>query len=427
MKKTPLYKLDLDVYEETLENGLKIFVIPKKQVNNVYATFSTKYGSIQNEFIPINERKMIKVPDGVAHFLEHKVFEQVNGYDPFAFYTQSGSDCNANTSNYKTTYLFIGQDNILENINYLLDFVQTPYFTDENVEKEKGIIEQEIKMYSDDVVTSSYEKIIFNSFINHPIRIPIGGTIESIYKITKEDLYKCYNTFYNPNNMFVVITGNVDPNKVINTIKINQQKKKFIKQNRIRLKKIKENDNVSIEEERVKMNVTTNKVLISFKINIENTRLTNREITNYTGIFADTKFGATSKLCEELKESKIIIDDIEYSTIKTDQHILLIIEADVLDEEEFKKRILLEVENKKIDINEFERKKKSIISSCIYMSDSIFGLNNLVMNSIIFDNKMNYKIYDSLKKLNYKDFKKYISNIYFKNKSILYIEPNNVK
>ena len=136
MKKTPLYNLDINIYEETLDNGLKVFVVPKKDINNIYVTFSTNYGSIQNEFIPINENKMRKFPDGIAHFLEHKVFEQKSGEDPFNFFSKTGSDCNANTSNFKTTYLFVTQEKIKENLNYLLDFVQEPYFTDENVEKE---------------------------------------------------------------------------------------------------------------------------------------------------------------------------------------------------------------------------------------------------------------------------------------------------
>ena len=121
MKKSRLKKLDLDLFEETLKNGLKIYVIPKDNVNGIYVTFSAKFGSIQEEFIPSGKKKMEKFPLGVAHFLEHKMFEQKDNIDPFTFYSERGCDANANTSNYKTTYLFSGANAFEENINYLLD------------------------------------------------------------------------------------------------------------------------------------------------------------------------------------------------------------------------------------------------------------------------------------------------------------------
>ena len=157
MKKSSLEKLDLELYEETLDNGLRVFIVPKENVNGIYATFSTKFGSIETEFVPNNKKKMIKVPLGVAHFLEHKMFEQKDNVDPFTIYSERVCDSNANTSNNKTTYLFSGANSFAENINYLLNYVQEPYFTDENVEKEKGIIEQEIRMYDDDPFFKMYD------------------------------------------------------------------------------------------------------------------------------------------------------------------------------------------------------------------------------------------------------------------------------
>ena len=229
MNKSILENLDLTLYSKKLQNGLEIFIVPNENVNNIYCTFSTKYGSVQNEFVPVNESEMIKVPNGVAHFLEHKMFEQENGVDPFTFFSERGADANANTSAFKTTYLFSGPDFFEENLNYLLDYVQKPYFTDKNVEKEKGIIEQEIKMYEDDPYSRLYEGILFNTFKEHPIRNSVIGTTESVNSITKEILYKCYNTFYNPSNMFVVITGKVDKDKVFQIIEENQNNKTFEK------------------------------------------------------------------------------------------------------------------------------------------------------------------------------------------------------
>lgn len=423
MKKIQLYNLDVDIYEEVLSNGLRVFVVPKKDVNNVYVTFSTNYGSIQNEFIPIGEKNMKKFPDGIAHFLEHKVFEQKDGEDPFNFFSKTGSDCNANTSNFKTTYLFVTQEKINENLNYLLDFVQEPYFTDENVEKEKGIIEQELKMYQDDLDSNPNEKIIYNTFIEHPIKIPVGGTVESIRKITKENLYTCYNTFYNPSNMFVVVTGNVDPQNIINVVKQNQKNKKFKTLQEIKVKEYSEPDKVSKKNDICYMNVTIPKILVAYKINIEDINMDEITILNYIGIYADIKIGSTSKVLEKLKENKIVTKDILYSTLKTDKHLVLIIEASTDRSEELLKEIDKEIKNKKVEKKEFLRKKKILLSSCIYMSDSIYSLNSFIMNSIIRDNKIDMNVYEHYKNLNYDDFSKFINKISFENKTILNVEP----
>lgn len=419
MKKQNLYNLDIDIYSETLENGLRIFVVPKNDVNNVYVTFSTDYGSIQNEFMVNDE--MIKVPDGVAHFLEHKVFEQKDGVDPFTFYSKTGSDCNANTSNYKTTYLFVGQEKIKENLEYLLDFVQDPYFTDENVEKEKGIIEQEIKMYQDDPEMLSIEKIVYNSFVNHPIRIPIIGTIDSINKITKEDLYDCYNTFYNPKNMFVVVTGNVNPEEIIDIIKDNQNKKQFKKINEIVLKDYDEPDSVFLDNEIICSNVTIPKLLVGYKFNIENINIDKRTLSNFIGIFADLKFGSTSNFTEEMKQKGIITKDIEFCTLKTDKHLLLILVGETEKQEELLQYIEKEIKNLNITQQEFNRKKKTTISSCIYMTDSIYNLNSFVMNSLIVEKDINYNIYNHYKELDYNKYVGFVNKLNFENKSILYV------
>ena len=421
MEHKKLNKLELNIYEETLDNGLKIYVVPKSDVNNVYVTFSTKYGSIQNEFVPIGEKEMIKVPDGVAHFLEHKVFEQKNGEDPFNFFSKSGADCNANTSNYKTTYLFIGQEKIKENIDYLLDFVQEPYFTDQNVLKEKGIIEQELKMYQDDIESSSIEKIIYNSFNTHPIKIPVGGTVESIYKITKEDLYKCYNTFYHPSNMFVVVTGNVNPEEIINIIKENQNKKHFEKANKIELKKYEEEDEVALKEDTLYMNTTLPKAVLAYKFNIKNVKLSKKKINNFITMFFSIKFGQVSYFLEDIQKEGLTNKNLGYNVLQTDEHLLLMIEMETNKQKELIERIDKEIRNNNVKEQEFNREKKVAISSCIYMSDSIYGLNSFIMNSIIDEDRVNYDIYNYFKNLDYNEFKKFIDNLNFDNKSILYV------
>lgn len=421
LKKHSLERMDLDVYHELLDNGMNIYIIPKDNVNGFYVTLTTKYGSINDEFVPIEKKEMIKVPMGVAHFLEHKVFEQKDGVDPFAFYSERGCDANANTSNYKTTYLFSGTNYLNDGLNYLLDYVQSPYFTDENVNKEKGIIEQEIKMYDDSPYYKLYDGIIYNAFVNHPIKYPIAGTIESINKITKDDLYTCYNTFYHPSNMFLVVTGNVDPKEVIDLVKLNQSKKQFKKNNEIEIKKYDEPNEVATALKHDFFDVQIPKVSIGYKIK-NNTQLNINDFKIYLNILFDIKFGSTSKFSEKLKEEKIITSDMDISIVNTDNHVLvtLISESDKVDE--VIKRIDEEIKKLKIMEDDFNRKNKIRKSASIFKSDSIYAINNKIVSNIINYNEIIYDEYEKIEKFTYEELNNIINNLDLSNKTVYIID-----
>lgn len=422
MNKINIEKFDLDLYQETLENGLNIYVIPKNNCNNVYATFSTKFGSNQIEFVPIGEKKMIKVHDGIAHFLEHKLFEQKDGVDPFTFYSENGADANANTNQKKTTYLFSGTSNIEENLNYLLDYVQSPYFTDKNVEKEKGIITQEIKMYQDDPDTVMYENLIKNCFVNHPMKYPIIGTIDSINKITKEELYKCYNTFYHPSNMFVVVTGNVNAEEIINIIKENQKNKKFDNQNQIKLKQYKEPDKVAKKHEVKKLNVAIPRCTIAYKIRIKNNKKLYSTLL-YLLILFDTKLGATSNFIKDLIDDETINNNLFIDFDNTEDHIILFVTGESKEPKLLLNEIIEEMKNLKISEKDFERKKKTLISSLIYVSDNIFSLNHSVMGDVIKYNEFNPNKYTEIKKLNFNEFNELTQDLDLSNYSTYIVNP----
>ncbi|WP_202709130.1 EF-P 5-aminopentanol modification-associated protein YfmH [Sporosalibacterium faouarense] len=215
-------RLNEEIHFAELENGLKIFFMPKNDYLKKYAIFATNYGSNDNRFIPIGESEIAEFPAGIAHFLEHKLFEEPEG-NIFNEFSKLGSYVNAFTNFNQTAYLFSCTDKFYENLELLVKFVQNPYFTDENVEKEKGIIEQEIRMYDD----SANWKVFFNCldglYHKHPVKVDIAGTVESIYKITKEDLYNCYNTFYHPSNMILFMIGDIEFDKAFSIIKNNQR------------------------------------------------------------------------------------------------------------------------------------------------------------------------------------------------------------
>lgn len=195
-------------------SGLTVFVYPKEKMRSTYAVFGTKYGSIDKCFKRSDEDAVDVTPAGIAHFLEHKLFESEEG-DAFARFAQVGASANAYTSFETTRYLFSSTENAEQALEILLDFVQSPYFTNQTVEKEQGIIGQEIKMYDDDPQWRVLFNLLRALFHNHPIKDDIAGTVESIAQITPEHLYRCYDTFYNLNNMALCVAGNCDVDEVL--------------------------------------------------------------------------------------------------------------------------------------------------------------------------------------------------------------------
>src|SRR5699024_2745872 len=205
--------------------------------------------------------EFVTVPEGVAHFLEHKLFEKKDR-DVFTDFSAQGASANAFTSNTQTAYMFTATERIEENIETLIDFVQEPYFTEESVEKEKGIIGQEIQMYMDQPDHRIYMNMLQAMFKNHPVRQEVLGTKESVYSITKEDLYTCYQTFYHPENMTLFIAGNIDVPKTMKLIKDNQTAKSFMTIDEIKRCMPNEPKTVATRKQSIKMNVVTPKVMV---------------------------------------------------------------------------------------------------------------------------------------------------------------------
>lgn len=252
------------VYSETLPNGLRILLLPKREMSQTFGIFTTDYGSIDQTFIPINQQELITVPDGIAHFLEHKLFEKED-HDVFQEFTQRGASANAFTSFTKTAYLFSSTSDIVENAKTLLDFVQEPYFSEASVEKEKGIIAQEIQMYDDQADWRAFFGIIGSMYHEHPVQIDIAGTVESIQAITKDDLYTCYQTFYHPSNMTFTMVGDFDPEEMLSIIRHNQAEKTFPVLPKITRDFPEEPTSVQQENASISMPVSITKCMIGIK------------------------------------------------------------------------------------------------------------------------------------------------------------------
>lgn len=201
----------------TMENGLKIYVLEKPSYSSAYAVFGTKYGSINVKFRTGSEEEFIEVPAGIAHFLEHKLFESEEG-DAFEKFARTGAYANAYTSFDRTGYLFSCTSEFEANLTHLLSFVSSPYFTEETVAKEQGIIGQEIRMYDDSPDWRVFFNLLTSLYHNNPVRTDIAGTVESIAQITPKLLYDCYNTFYHPSNMYLCVAGNVKTDEVLKIV-----------------------------------------------------------------------------------------------------------------------------------------------------------------------------------------------------------------
>lgn len=264
MNKKEYQQINEVLYTEVLENGLTVYLLPKKDYNKTYGLFTTNYGSIDNEFVPLGQEEFVKVPDGIAHFLEHKMFEKEDG-DVFQQFGRQGASANAFTSFTKTSYLFSTTDQVETNLETLLNFVQDPYFTKETVDKEKGIIGQEIQMYLDDANWRLFFGTLGNMYPKHPLHIDIAGTVASINEITAEDLYTCYNTFYHPSNMTLFVVGKMDPEEMMAFIRENQAAKTFAKAKPIKRHFPKETAADIVKESSIEMAISRPKVIVGLK------------------------------------------------------------------------------------------------------------------------------------------------------------------
>ncbi len=379
MEKIEYKNLKEELYFEKLANGLSVYLLPKRGFNKYYATFTTKYGSIDNQFIPIGKSENITVPDGIAHFLEHKMFESETG-DAFDKFTEYAANSNAFTSFNRTAYLFSCTSYFAENLNLLLDFVQDPYFTDENVEKEKNIIAQEISMYDDNPDWQLYFGTIENLFKKNGVRIDIAGTKESIYKINKDLLYECYNTFYHPSNMLLFVVGDMDIEKTMELIRNNQNKKEFKKFENVQKEYIFESNEVAKKEDVTKMDVSSPKVAVAIKNN--ESKLQGNELMLYEialDIIFDYLFSKSSDNYQQLLDEALINNSFSYELTIEYSYGFAVISSDTKKPDELKQKlieILVNARNLKINEEEFAKIKNKLLGESIKSLNSPEAIAN---------------------------------------------------
>ena len=376
-------------YMEKLENGLQVIIIPKKEIQKKYIIWATKFGSIDNTFIDSTTGEKVVIPDGVAHFLEHKMFEQKNGVDSLYVLMALGLDANAYTTNDHTAYLFECTDHFYEGLDELMDYVQNPYFTDQNVEKEKGIIGQEIGMYDDDPGWQLYINAMDCLYEKNTIKVDTAGTVETISGINQEMLYKCYNTFYHPSNMVLTVAGDFEPEAILAEIK------KRLKDNEVRgeITRIYPEEKLEINKKYAEkeMEVSLPLFMIGFKDNIKDkyNEVVKRHIA--IEIILNMLIGKSSNLYNELYKEGYLLSqpDLEYEFGNEYSHVL--IGGQSKNPQKVYEKIaekIQEMRNNNINVQEFERIKKKIYGDYaveynnvadigrMFTSDYIKGINS---------------------------------------------------
>ena len=373
------------VYLETLENGMKVIIIPKEHTEKKYIIWGTKFGSIDNHFIEPTTGKEIQVPDGVAHYLEHKMFEQENGVDSLYKLMSLGLDANAYTTNDHTAYLFGGTNNFYEGLDELMDYVQHPYFTDENVEKERGIIGQEIGRYDDEPAWKLYVNMMDCLYTNNPVKLDIAGTVESISKITKETLFSCYNTFYHPSNMILCVSGNFEPEQILEEIK-----KRLLPREKIgEIKRIYPEHEYKINKpfKEQKMDVNIPLFITGFRDILENENKIMKHIA--IEIILNSLIGKSSKLYQELYNTGLLLGTLDFDYEFSDEYSHVIITGQSENPEKVNEKLLEVLTNTTVSIEDFERSKKALYGEYLseyddvenigrmFLQDAVKGINSL--------------------------------------------------
>ena len=408
MKKITNDLLKETYYKYTLPNGLTVLMFPKPLIKRSYAMLTVKYGSIHQEFKLENSDELITTPAGVAHFLEHKMFEMPDDVDASNLFAELGADVNAYTSHENTSYYFSTVMNFEKSLELLLDFVQTPYFIEESVESEKLIIEQEIMSSLDKPSSVCYHGILKNMFKENKIVDDIGGTKESINEITKDTLNLCYNTFYHPSNMILVIAGCFDVDKTIKLISDNQANKDFNPYLNPIVNHYYESNKVNKEYDSFMMDVNINSVSVGVKLDLH--EKTPQEILKIAILFdfiLEELFDYSSKNYQKWLREHIIDYTFTFNFSLSKTHAYITIDGQARDANVFvdvMRKELLNIPNNEFIEERFYNFIRSHIGYQIRKFNSVEAIANALNDEAIDGTELFDKL-EVLQNLKFEDLK----------------------
>ena len=411
-------KVKEKVYIEKLENGLTILIIPKKGIQKKFVIWGVNYGSNDSKFIVPGENQETEVPKGVAHFLEHKMFEQESGVNSLDTLTALGVEANAYTTNDHTAYLFECTENFYPALDELMDYVQHPYFTDQNVEKEKGIIGQEIMMYDDYPEWKVYLNALEAMYHENPVKLDITGTIETISHIDKDILYKCYNTFYNPSNMAMVICGDFEPDQLLEEIK----KRLIDKKANGEIKRIYPEEPEEIVQERIEQTMDVSEPL--FTIGIKDKLVDTKErVKKHIAIeiLLNMIIGKSSKLYQKLYDEGILFvtPSLDYEYGREYAHVLITGQSKEPEKvyQNFKQTVA-QMKQNGIDIKEFTRIKKRIYGEYVKEYNDTADIARMFLSDF-FKEINSFDFLDEIAIINEQYVEQVLKEIFDENKMII--------
>ena len=369
------------VYEHTLQNGLRVYIWKYPLSEEVNMTLTVLYGSIHTEFRL--KSKKYNVPNGIAHFLEHVKFNEDKDITAHDYFYKIGSYTNAYTTYDHTSYEVVCNSNIKDNLNHLLYFVFNPYFTNSLIQKEKPIIIEEAKMSLNDPYNEGYKLLMENIYLKDKKRNMITGLPDEIKTITKEDIENVFNAFYVPNNMFLTITGNVNPLEIESIVE------EYFKENPIPKKTLplkiskKEPNNVNNTKNGINTNVTKEKLLYGVKIPKKGySKYNDLYLRVYFNILLDINFSTTSDFNDYLIKNNIV-DDLYYMVSVDDNHIILIFESSTSYPNKLIKLLKDKLNNLDVNKDDFKRKTKSLIASSILGYEDASSVNSDIRMDVI--------------------------------------------
>ena len=418
MKTLNINNFEEKIIYEKLENNMEVYLVPTKKKENYYCSFTTRYGGENLKFKVDN--KVCKTPSGIAHFLEHKLFEHQP--NPFEFYGKSGTDVNASTTSDYTSFYFLGNNCFLDNLEYLVKWIPNLSITEEQVTKEKGIILEEASMYKDNPDRILYQKSLSNVFINDDVRKKVIGTDSDIKKITKEELELCYTSFYRPDNMFLIAVGGFNAKEALDIIKKNL---KSFKNPSNKVEKIvaKEKDEVYKTFEKIKMDIETPKVALNYKINknkFKKLKLDKYFLDYYLNMIIALGFGSTSDFREYLLNNSLFTSS-SYQLMDTNTHYVISFYATTNKPKELIEKTRNYFKNIELNKENFERLKKIWIASEVRMIDSIHGTANNIMYDVLdYGEYKNNKIND-IRSLSYDTLNKVKECLDLNNEAVIVI------
>ena len=423
MKKIVNKGVEETVYYEKLPNGLDIYMYPSETAKNFYLAYNVRFGSVDTEFKVGKDKRFTSVPNGTAHFLEHQMFQEDDGHTAFEYFATLGSSVNAFTTYNYTSYEVTASDHFKENLEYLLRYVENPVFKQNSVSKERGIIKEEIRMYDNTPMSVLNFGLEYNLNNVDGHKYLISGTEEDIKEISAETLQSCYDAFYTPSNMFLVLTGKFLPLEALGIIKSIENEREEQPKKKITRKVYKEPVEVDLPYDVREMDVSVPKLKVAYKIDKDDFKnYSDLDLKIYLDAILVAKFSDISDLYESLTEQNLVMYGMYATRDVRDDYVVLTFEMETDYRDQVLDLIRAELRNIKLSKEELERVKKSNIASFILHFNDIMDVAQDIEDDVLSSNRITDDIFDIYKNMDLKIANDIASKINIDNECVYFID-----